>query len=680
MLRSIRSTAFLAILLLAGTAVAKTKTAPAGKKADEAAKAAKPAASAPAATPETAPAAGPPAAASESAAKAGEAKAAEAKSAETKAAEEKPAEEKPAEAKAAEAKPAEQKPAEAPPAAAPAAAAPADDGWGEPAQAPEKKKRKMGGVGLDTQSVTTGGVTQASESGTAEKDWGFRFKGFFRAPMRLGIDASGNLTPNKLQFHAPPVIPDGNYTRWMFTNLHVGPWAEMLFQYGNQIVMMTTSIASYNITTGGWRELQDQLGIDRAFLTLKFPEALGNWGGMSYDVGIFQNRYGAMGKYDAGQYETYLVARTRIAGVTATADLDITDDLKLVIEGGGGAKVDQPYQRYQVTQRDAPGTEEPTYDYPSWQPYPGQKYQQGTNILVHGHLGLVYRGILTGTLHYVNSFVKDARWNSASTGGYYRNASPNYVPGEGSIQVFAADLKLDGGWMGEGYLGASYLQGHNVGVISDSIEVLHSQGGTQLMQNYFQSPYQMNRGEPGDGNGNILSVGFQYTFSLASFLMRPRPFWGQGPDITIRPYLMFNKVTDTQNGDANVNKLKGGLEGIWNFIPMMGAGLRGDVVQPNLDDNTQSFYIATLKLIFRSEFVTHEMIVLQGSYYLYGDGYSNRAIQDYDTPKENLNPSTTPLLMPWPFGQYGTWNTARYGANGTPPDKYVITLYASMWW
>jgi len=40
---------------------------------------------------------------------------------------------------------------------------------------------------------------------------------------------------------------------------------------------MTIAMASYNITAGGWRELQDQLGIDRAFITLNFPDAWGMW-------------------------------------------------------------------------------------------------------------------------------------------------------------------------------------------------------------------------------------------------------------------------------------------------------------------------------------------------------------------------------------------------------------------
>jgi hypothetical protein len=526
------------------------------------------------------------------------------------------------------------------------------------------KRRTIESAGLSTQSTSQGGAGDLGDT-ASEKDWGFKFKGYFRGPMNLGIDTSGSLTPNKLQFHAPPVTPDNNYTRWMYTNLHPGPWAEMLFQYGNQRVMMTTSIASYNLTTGGWRELQDQLGIDRAFLTLKFPEALGNAGGMAWDVGVFQNIYGAAGKYDAGEYETYMIARTRIAGTTATADIELNDDLKLILEAGGGAKIDQMYQRYSKYQGDT-ATASPTYDYPSWQPYPGDSVQQGTNILLHGHAGLMISGILNVTAHFIDSFVQDARWNSGSTGGYPQNTAPNYTWGDGYIRIWGLDLKLNGGYRGDGYLGVSYVQAHHAATVSDSVELLHSQGGSQLVKNFFTSPAQLSSGAVPDGNGNILSVGGQYTFSLASFMMRPRPFWGQATDVTIRPYAMFNKVTGTTDGAANVSKLKGGLDVVYSFMPMMAVGLRGDIVQPNMDNKNQSFYVLSPKAIFRSEFVTHEMIVLQVSKYFYGSEYKD--------------PATSPLIMPWPYGQFGTFNTAHYGENGSPPDSWVVTLAASMWW
>jgi hypothetical protein len=516
------------------------------------------------------------------------------------------------------------------------------------------KKRTIGGAGLDTQTTTVGGASDVGDS-SSEKDWGFKFKGFMRAPMRVGIShsvpgtypTSDDVHQGDLQFHAIPVTPDSNYTRWMYTNISPGPWAEMLFQYGNQRVMMTTSIASYNITSGGWRELQDQLGIDRAFITLKFPEALGNLGGMAWDVGIFSNRYGAMGKYDAGQYETYLIGRTRLAGATATADLEVSDDVKLIFEGGVGAKVDQQYQRY--TSNNAA-----TYDYPSWQPYPGNKTQQGTNVLAHLHGGAVFSGIWTLQAHYIGSFVKDARWNVGTTAGTSGTfpTDAGGVPGYGYIQVYGLDLKLDGGWRGDGYIGYSHVSAKNALTINDSIEVLHSQGGWQLAQNYFP-----------DGNGKIDSVAGQYTFSLAAFMMRPRPFWGQAADLTFRVFGMYNKISGTTGGAFDVSKLKYGLDTIYSFMPMVAAGLRIDSVNPNMSDSNQTFLVFSPKLIFRSEFVTHEMIVLQYSYYNYGSAYTDASKSDG--------------LMPWPFGQYGTLSTSKLQMK---PDEHVVTLYASMWW
>jgi hypothetical protein len=583
------------------------------------------------------------------------------------------------------------------PAAIPTPPPPVDEPDEEPVRA--AKKRTVGSSGLDTQAVTVGGAADIGES-SSEKDWGFKFKGFMRAPMRLGISRSvppGNTSPdvhaNDWQFHAPPVTPDSNYTRWGYTNISPGPWAELLFQYGNQRVMMTTSIASYNITSGGWRELQDQLGIDRAFITLKFPEALGDIGGMAWDVGIFSNRYGAMGKYDAGMYETYLVGRTRLAGATATAELELTDDVKLIFEGGGGAKVDQQLQRYRTNTNnpsndptDASGDPvkpydnvpcaadsngQPCFDYPSWQPNPGDKVQQGTNVLGHFHAGVaLWGGILTAQAHYIGSFVKDARWNVGNTSGTkdfpgnIPGTNTSNVPGYAYIQVGALDFKLDGGWRGEGYIGYSYLKAKNALAVNDSIELLHSQGGWQLAHNYFP-----------DGNGEIHSVAGQYTFSLAAFMLRPRPFWGQAVDLTIRPFFMFNKVTGTTKGSCivmgtksdscDMNKLKYGTDIVYSFLPLMAAGLRTDVVNQNMSDSTQSFYVISPRLIFRTEFVTHEQIVLQYSYYMYGSAYTN--------------PAKTDGVMPWPYGQYGTLAINDTALN-MKPDRHVITLYASMWW
>jgi len=83
-------------------------------------------------------------------------------------------------------------------------------------------------------------------------------------------------------------------------------------------------------------------------------------------------------------------------------------------------------------------------------------------------------------------------------------------------------------------------------------------------------------------------------------------------------------------------------------------------------------------MIFRTDFVTHEMIVLQYSYYMYGASYT-----DY-TGAGTVAGSPAERVMPWPYGQYGTLNTSLLsgtnGTKGTPPDAHVISLWASMWW
>jgi hypothetical protein len=293
----------------------------------------------------------------------------------------------------------------------------------------------------------------------------------------------------------------------------------------------------------------------------------------------------------------------------------------------------------------------------------------------------VINGIWTVTGHYLNSFVRDARWNVATTGGTGTGDAASglpdsavapipAVPNSASIQVYGGDVRLNGGWMGDGYIGYSHIKAHNALAVADSIEVLHSQGGWQLAQNYFA-----------DGNGSVDTVAGQYTFSAAAFMMRPRPFWGQAADLSVTGFFMYNKVSGTNPGikggadnvtipagSANMSKLKWGIEPTYSFLPMMAVALRVDLVNPNMSDSNQSFQVFTPKLIFRSEFVTHEMIVLQGSFYNYGSSYHD--------------PNKVEAIMPWPYGRYGTLDIAALRAPGSnpQPDKFVISLAASMWW
>ena len=536
-------------------------------------------------------------------------------------------------------------PAAASPGASAEAAAAKPEGDGASPQPKRRGRTTQLGLSPQTTEVANPSAGLPSEAEALTSNWGFRFHGFFRGPMRLSL---GTEPGQGLQFHAPPVTPDLNYTTWSYTNNNPGPWGEMLFQYGNNRATVTMAIAGYNITEGSWRELQDQFGIDRAFLTLNFPDALGDVGMMVWNVGVFGDRYGAMGKYDGGAYDTYMIGRTRVAGATGIFDFDLADNFKLVAEGGGGAKMD--VQQWHLS------------PYPSWQPFPGHA-QMGTTMLAHAHVGGVFANTLTLTGHIIYTWTQDAMrmdMNAASAPSD-RPFPADYVsPGlvnagrDGSMRILGVDLRLDGGWLGDGYLGFSSIKTVNVGVLSDTVEVMHSQGGWQYQANYTGGIY-----SPGDSTVN--GIGFQYTFSLAAFLLRPQPWWGQGADFTVQLFGMYNVISGVAAADEQgKRKLKLGTQVLYSPLPFLSGGARFDSVQPNMDDRTHSFWVLSPRLILRTGFVTREQITLQYQYYSYGSWYTN-------------HPTVTQGL-PFPYGQTGNlWLPLQ-------PDRHTFTVAASMWW
>lgn len=522
--------------------------------------------------------------------------------------------------------------------AAPGAAAPATEEEPEPEieTGVSRRRGRTPSAGMSPQDTLVSGEIVGVEP-EEEEERTFRFHGFFRGPLRLSIGSRSDPGPSmeKRQFRAPPAVPDSNYTRWSYTNVSPGPWAELLFQFGNNRAMMTTAIASYSLTTGGWRELQAQLGIDRAFLTLNFPEALGDYGTLSWNVGVFSNRYGTAGKYDAGAYETYLFGRTRIGGETLTAAIDVGTESKVLIEHGIGAKLDQQRWTNRAIMPTPPG-------YDSYEPYPGPQ-QQGTTLLHHFHIGFDWAGMLVPTLHYLYSWTQDARATLRPLEGGMVERQP-----DASMRVFGADLRLNGGWMGDGYIGFSSTKAVNAVALSDAIELLHSQGGWQFAANYLG----------GNGYGTVNSLLFQYSFSLAAFLLRPQAWWGDGADLTLTLFGMYNSISAgdqasevfvAANGDS---RLKFGGNVLYTPLPWFSVGGRVDIVQPNMDNAQRSFQVYSPRLVFRTAFVTHEQVVIQYSHYSYG-----RSVE-----------------LPFPYGGAG----APYPLE--KPDSGVFSLWAQMWW
>jgi len=525
-------------------------------------------------------------------------------------------------------------------AAAPAAeAAPA----AAPAPAPEAPKKKSGGgpsLGLSPEAPQASGrlVSPAEPAPVVaaepSAEWKFDVTGYFRAPMRFSWgppttteDPTNhpNFPPANAgtQLRTPPLIPDANYIDWRYTNSFVAPWTELNFHYGNDRVKATVQIASYNLTDPGYRRLEANLGINQAFITLLWPELGGSENvHLTATVGGFTNRYGAAGRYDAGKYETYIFGRTHVAGATVNVAWDAFPDFTFQGEGTFGAKL-EPIPFYGPPEgnsllptcvQDNTRCGDVRQSLATWEPYPGPKAMESTFVAsVHG--GVMWKKMLLVSGHYIDTFANDNEESTAYQGTPFGPDGRGSGESQPYIKTYGIDAKLLSGAFGDGYLGYSHLKAHNAIYLQDAIEVLHSFGGWQLHDNYFGTP-----GGNSEVTGSIDTIEFQYSLSIAALLWYPQAFWGQASDLIATVFGMWNHVNSIDNS-FDMNKLKFGGEVTYLPLAWFGVGGRYDAVQPDNKDPSQNFSVISPRLYLRTDFVTHEQIMIQYSRYFYGSGY-----------------------------------------------------------
>ncbi|MES1172324.1 MAG: hypothetical protein ABUL77_03720, partial [Bacteroidota bacterium] len=500
-------------------------------------------------------------------------------------------------------------------------------------------------------------------------------------PNSRGPYGPGEAPPPGTQLHGLPRVPGYNYTGWEFTNTIGGPWSQLNFSYGNSRVMGTVIVDAYNQTDAGYRNLQAQQGIDQVFLTVNVPEAFGDRGGLVWNIGSFANRYGVAGKYDAGMYETYLFGRTHVAGSTWTANLsnlDAAGDWSLIIEGGVGQKLEVvPFlnnQNYQVfmnnpigENKGSPYLSDRSPDYLPW----AGSVPIGSTYLYHAHLVAKFRSLLTFGGHYLFTWTPDDNWspmNSMQTdrsNGMAQGITPrSRGPIQGSMAVMGGEVKLSGGAFGDGYLGYSRIDARNINALADSLELVHSYGGPQFKQNFFGRSYNGHTGiysGPQNETGIVQNISFQYAFSFGRFARYPEEFWGDGTDLVLTAFGLLSIVDSkappiavqlspnvdslvgqdlTKTWDMSTKKLKFGFDAIYTPLSWVGFGARFDMVQPDLDaaysrtprpsnnprtsafnpgGSDLNFSVLTGRLVFKTEFLTHETITLLYSHYFLGD-------------------------------------------------------------
>jgi hypothetical protein len=495
--------------------------------------------------------------------------------------------------------------------------------------------------------------------------------------MRVGLGHNDNPFPGQSSstIHAP-IIPDDQYLGWQHTRHNEKDWAELFFSYGNSWAKGTVALQGFNFTDAAWTESAAQFGISQGYVTIT-PELPYENVRLTAKVGSFWNRYGTAGRYDAGEYDTYLFGRTHTMGEALRAEIDL-GDFTVGVEQGLGTK----------------------------RPNPSVYNTARFTMLHHEHADISYAKTITLGAHYLYSWTAEEDRNGTT------------FPGQpdGSLGVYGADLRLDANKFGYLYAGFSHIAANDAITVAPAIEVLHAYGGGEytlgVTQNYLDSPGTSNGGAactplaggvppppPNDrcsgGTGSVDSILAQYEFSVANFITNSNDssarFWGDGPDLRIVLYGMYNKVSSLDVRMNDVSKLKYGTDVVWSALSWFGIGVRADRVQPNNKIPEQSFAVLSPRLIFRSSFVTHEEIQLQFSRYFYNQRNCGTNITPANygyEPSQELcvQPSSGPVL-PDGFGATGAvypdpsnQDPNVRGAPNTTPDVNVIKIQASMWW
>ncbi|MGE0325425.1 MAG: hypothetical protein AB7S68_24070 [Polyangiaceae bacterium] len=487
--------------------------------------------------------------------------------------------------------------------------------------------------------------TSTSGPGTSE-GLVTEFHGFFRAPMRLGIGKRDNPAAGQSSTTLHNALtPDDQYLSWQYTRHNQRDWAEIYLSVGKDFAKGTVGLEAYNFTDASYNEQEAQLGISQAFVTLT-PD-LGSEDRFELRAGAHWGLYGEMGRYDAGEYDTYLFGRTAVMGYTAHYEHDLPG-VTLKAEQGFGTR----------------------------RPDPDVFNKTRFTLLHHEHVWAQLKQDYEVGLHFLSSWTQEED----------RNQDPLQDQPDGSLMVYGGDLRLDFHGFGLLYAGFSRVVAKDALTIAPAINVIHSDGGGEfdhgITGNYLDTRDCLETPTAAGcsrGNGAVSTLAGQYEISLSNLIgsLRDPEFdwWGEGEDVVIKLYGMLNWVKSDNSRVDGLRKVKYGADVEWMMLKWFGVGARADRLQPNSRVPEQSFMVLSPRVVFRSSWVSNEMLVIQYSRYV----YNQRECGDPTRPELCVQPPPS-VETPDGFGSATADEDTMRTISATRPDVNVFRVDASMWW
>lgn len=493
-----------------------------------------------------------------------------------------------------------------------------------------KKARVETSVEEPTGAPASGQATETPE------DWQTFAKGYFRAPMTIGIsqrrspdDPNG---PAQTQYsYGPNRTVDANYYSFAYTRLQEQDWAEIYIGAKKKHVEAAVGLMGSWYQGTGFRNLDSGWMPALAYVTLDTDFALG---GLEPNIavtgGAFWPKFGTFDKYD-----TYTLGRFRQMGEQIELTVPVSSDLTVALTQGFGTGRDGQYN---------PGAPPP------------YNFSVGLSLLHYEHLRVAYKDYVDVGLHYNHSWTRDPNVYQSTVVGR------SFMPArEAHVTTIGGEASLSAPYAGSLWVSPSHIAVKNGWAIGEAgIEVMHALSGDGLAANYLAWTGSLS---DSTGSGSLFNLGFLYENSLST-LMGEKP--GRVPDVTLNVFGLFADITldlpetSTITQDR-IGQFKYGADVELQALDWLAFMLRWDEVNYNLDHGGYVFSAITGRMTFSSHFLSGESIYLQYSRYRYGD----------EMVLAGKWPWGTPLVAGSDIIQGGTYV-------GDKPDMDVFKLQASV--
>ncbi len=451
------------------------------------------------------------------------------------------------------------------------------------------------GLGLSPYAPLTpglpGGLTIPFSAPAPTDDWMFNFWGYMSASLRVGQNDRDVAYADQHQttLHTYPRIVDA-YGMFNGTNVTQGSWVDLTFEYGNNRVTSHVKISTWKPTVGSdWTPLGSQNLFQEAYLSFKIPAGHLN---LKWSVGAFSNTYGGLGQYDVGHYNAAIIGMPFGVGETLTAQYSLSSAYSLFLEDGFMGRLSKvPVGGPAIVSIDGMFNESiPS----SW--------------VHHVHAGLARYGTvpLVLGLHWLTNFAQDERDQQDDPRTPFIDESRRPDP---RMDIVGADFRMIDNYLGNGAVAVSYADAHHATLLT-GMNYFGAFSGEQLTKRFL--------GPADGGTGKMVVVGLEYNLAWGRLLRYPVDLGPNGPEFTTSVFANFVHLSTKDPDTDGKRMLKFGVEATYRWLQWLTLSARADRVMPNSKDSEESFTVISPKLIFKTDWMSHEQVTLAYTRWLYG--------------------------------------------------------------